>query len=84
MSDSDSDSDEDPFFSHIKNYIVMPKYGDSLQGSKLTPKSLINAGIQMLEQIQEIHGLGYTHNEINEKNVVMDGQKVRIVGFGQA
>lgn len=31
-----------------------------------------------------MHEAGYTHNNVNAKSIVLDGDNVRLVGFGQS
>lgn len=70
-------------FYSLKLYYIIPKYGKDFSDSRLTPKAVYHAGIQMIEELQKLHEAGYTHNNITASSIVLDGDNIRLVGLGR-
>uniref|UniRef100_T1J981 ELMO domain-containing protein n=1 Tax=Strigamia maritima TaxID=126957 RepID=T1J981_STRMM len=72
-------------------FIVMARMGNNLQelwlenGKILSPKTVINIGIQILNVLEYIHNGRYVHNDVKPSNILVDPEccdRVYLVDFG--
>lgn len=75
-------------------YTISPRYGNTLaqkhNESKLSDESILQVGIQLLDQLEAIHSAGYVHCDIKPDNITI-GQdpfskdqtmRARLIDFG--
>uniref|UniRef100_A0A7E4V7W2 non-specific serine/threonine protein kinase n=1 Tax=Panagrellus redivivus TaxID=6233 RepID=A0A7E4V7W2_PANRE len=79
------------------NYVVMTLVGKSLQdlrlaapGKKFSVGTAISVGIQCLEALEDLHGIGYLHRDVKPANYtigraeIKEVRKVYVLDFGMA
>jgi tRNA A-37 threonylcarbamoyl transferase component Bud32 len=71
-------------FTSLKQYCIVPKYGNNFAEYKLTPKTRYHLAIRITEELQKLHSAGFTHNNVTLSSIVLDGDNIRLSGFGKA
>ena len=60
----------------VLSYVIMPRYGCSLESLFLNRRfnkdSIYSLGIQMLNIFEQIHSAGYVYNDLKLDNLLFD------------
>ena len=67
--------------SRLFGFYIIPQYMISLDGLinqreerniTMSPKQILDIGIQLLNSLQILHSVGYTHNDIKPANIMLN------------
>jgi serine/threonine protein kinase len=72
-------------------YYIMPKYTISFQdlicqeNLKISPEKVLRIMVQMIDILQLVHSVGYTHNDIKSSNIMINEHcEATLIDFGFA